>query len=120
MHKRTRRTAAAVSEDVGSMTARNAMRCPNCNAEMESGHLRLTGIGGTWFLFPGATAKLTFNSDVLLATTASVLSDQQSRNFPAFRCRVCQMISFQYVVPVKAPEPAVIPRIEPVPGTGVV
>lgn len=94
------------------------MRCPNCNAEMESGHLRLTGTGGSWFPFPKSTAQLTFNTEVVIASGNSVLSDQQSGRFPAFRCRICQMISFEYVVPVKAPEPVTTPRIEPVPSTG--
>ena len=83
------------------------MQCPQCHGEMESGELDLkaSGIGAL------PQAQLAFNGELLLENRHMPVVGlfTQGTKTPAFRCRICQIICFQYgplTLPLETVEPA--------------
>lgn len=93
------------------------MRCPNCNAEMEQGMLDLKA----WGIGIAPQARLHFNEDLLLKNNyvPVVSTFTAGTQAPAFRCRICRLVCFQYVLPVKAEEPGAACGVELAPSASV-
>lgn len=93
------------------------MRCPNCHADMEPGSLDLKA----WGIGVAPQAQLLFNDELLLKNNyVPVISAfTGGTKAPAFRCRVCRLVAFQYLLPSPADEPVVGYRVEPAPSAGV-
>jgi len=71
-----------------------SVACPNCNLTMETGKLDLKA----WEIGLGPQAQIHFNDDLVLKDTYVPVFGffRQGTKVAVYRCKACQMISFQY------------------------